>query len=259
MIVDRQSPLPLYYQLKEALLERIEGGEFVPGSLIPSEKQLEEQYEISRTTVRQALNELVNSGYLYRLQGVGTFVARPKIKHNVQDLLSFTDEMQLRGLKPGSMLLSYGRILPSKVVAARLSLLEGQEVYRIVRLRLADGEPIGMHQSYLPAHKAPNLTSRKLEDYQSLYQLLLEEYGIDIAEADETLEAVSANEEESRLLEVAEGSPLLLVERVAYSNQAEPIEYVKMVYRADRYKYYAHLSRQFGFTGSHESDGRHGS
>jgi GntR family transcriptional regulator len=167
--IDRQSPVPLYYQLKEILLELIESEEVAPNTPIPTEKELEEQHQVSRTTVRQAIAELVNNGYLYRQQGVGTFVSRPKIGHNAQELLSFTDEMRLRRVKPGTQLLHFNRIVPSKKVARRLGLLAGEEVYEIQRLRFVDSEPVGLHTSYLPVHNVPGLTYRKLEEYQSLY------------------------------------------------------------------------------------------
>jgi GntR family transcriptional regulator len=242
--IDRQSPVPLYHQLKEILLELIEGGEFAPNTSIPTEKELEEQYRVSRTTVRQAITELVNDGYLYRQQGVGTFVSRPKIGHNAQELLSFSDEMRRRRLKPGTQLLHFNRIVPSKKVARQLGLLAGEEVYEIQRLRFVDSEPVGLHTSYLPVRNVPDLTYRKLEEYQSLYQLLQDEYEINIVEADETLEASLAHEDEAELLRIAKGSPVLLVERVSHSGQSEPIEFVKMVYRADRYKYHSRLRRR---------------
>ena len=172
LILVRDSPLPLYHQIKEILLKRVERGDFQPDELIPTEKELELQYKVSRTTIRKALEDLVNSGILYRKQGLGTFVAIPRIRHNSQDMMSFSEEMKARGLQPGTQLISFSSEAPSDQVMRKLHLNEGESVYEIRRLRLADGNPIGIHTSYLSTQLIKDLGENVLHEYSSLYQML---------------------------------------------------------------------------------------
>lgn len=244
LILAHDSPLPLYHQIKEILRKRVNRGDFQPDELIPTEKELELQYKVSRTTIRKALQDLVTSGILYRKQGVGTFVAIPKIRHNSQDLMSFSEEMKARGFQPGAQLISFSREAPGDHVMKKLSLNQGENVYEIRRLRLADGNPVGIHTSYLSTQLIKDLSENMLLKYGSLYQLLEENYNTSITHADESLEAILVNDEEAAILQIDPNSPLLLVARVAYYQKNTPIEFVKMVYRPDLYKYFSRLSRE---------------
>jgi len=244
MGIDRYGHLPLYCQLKAILLKGIEDGELEPNDPIPSEAELMREYGLSRTTVRQAINELVTEGYLYRRQGKGTFVSRPKLQYGLRRLTSFSEDMRSRGLEPSSQVLEFGKVTPPPKVAVRLNLMnEGEKVYRIVRLRFANGEPMGIQESYV--HVDPDQVIR-YEDVNgggSLYRLLEERFNISLSEAEETVEATLASAHEARLLGVKKGSPLLLHERITYSLDRRPIEFVKTLYRADRYKYLVYLTR----------------
>jgi GntR family transcriptional regulator len=236
--------VPKYHQLYDILRQKIAGGEWQPHEAIPSERELESLYNVSRTTVRQAINLLVTEGFLYREHGRGTFVARPKLQHSLHLLTSFTDDMRQRGLKPGQRLLSLEHVEPSAWIRQQLDLPpEMSEVLKVERLRLGDDEPIGLHVAYLPLDGGQALSAHDLDEAGSLYELLESRFNLIPVEADETLEATAADEREARLLQVPVGSPLLLIERTTWSQQRRPIEFVKMLYRADRYKYGIHITR----------------
>ncbi len=235
--------VPKYHQLYDILRQQIEDG-WQPHEAIPSERELENLYNVSRTTVRQALNLLVNEGYLYREHGRGTFVARPKLQHSLHLLTSFTDDMRLRGLQPGQRLLSLKYVEPTSRVRQQLDLsAEVSEVLKIDRLRFGDAEPIGLHTAYLPLAGGQAITEEELAARGSLYDVLESKFNLLPAEADETLEATVADEHEASLLQVPMGSPLLLIERTTWAQTRRPMEFVKMLYRADRYKYAVHITR----------------
>src|SRR5215211_3614472 len=140
----KSGPLPRYYQLKEIIRERIRSGEWPAGSLIPSERELCERYGISRMTARQSISELVNEGLLYREQGKGTYVGRPKIPQQLLSLTGFTEDMQAREQRPGARVLEAGMWAADEITAERLRIKVGQPVYRLRRLRLADAEPLAI-------------------------------------------------------------------------------------------------------------------
>jgi GntR family transcriptional regulator len=242
--VDPLSAIPKYYQLAEILRQKIENNEWPPHDPLPAERELEIRYQVSRTTVREALNHLASQGYIYREHGRGTFVGRPKVQQNLHLLQSFTDDIQTRGFIPGQRILQIAWGTPSECIKQKLELTaETDQVLQIERLRYADNEPIGIHVSYfsLPAHQT--ITVEELQSYGSLYALLETKFNLSPYEADETLEATNAKAHEAALLGIKEGDALLLLERTTFSFQRQPMEFVKMLYRADRYKFYFHLSR----------------
>jgi len=238
--IDRRSPVTLHHQCKELLRQRIQAGEFQPGDTIPPERELEARYGLSRTTVRQAISELVSEGVLYRQQGRGTFVSRHNIPYDLRRLTSFTEDMRLRGHQPATRLLQAGLVTAPEPAVQALGLLSAQ-AFLVERLRLADGESMGIHTAYLPPQLA--VDPRELAAGRSLYGLLAERHHVTVAKAEETLEAVAAPGQVAALLGVRRGMPLMRVERVTYADSGDPVEYVVMLYRADRYKYYALLTR----------------
>jgi len=244
LIINRHERVPLYCQLRSVILERIENGELKPNSPIPSETELVKQYGLSRTTVRQAINELVREGYIYRRKGKGTFVSRPKMQHGLRKLTSFSEDMLSRGLRPTSKVLEFGRVVPCSRVVSMLEMETGEEVYRIVRLRLADGEPVGLQESYVRVGPDQVITQEDIGGEASLYGLLESRFNLQLNEANESVEASLADPGEARLLGVRKGAPLLLRERVTYALEGEPVEFVRTLYRADRYKYLVHLARE---------------
>ncbi len=234
--VDHDSPLPLYSQLREALLALLKDGEFREGDSFPTERELGEKFEVSRITVRRALDELVREGYLIARQGKGTFVAKPKISRHVPQMRSFSQEMIDQGQRPGSRLLSLGHQRVGLRIATALSLPEDSWVWVVERLRLADEEPICISLVYLNLPPQITLTPAELEQESSLWKIL-ENKGIHFAFREENIQAIAAGAQEAELLQVEPGAPLLFVEGTVYSDRGDPIEYHQMHNRGDRYNY----------------------
>jgi len=237
---------PLYSQIKSHLLEAIESGQLRPGDRVPSERELTTQFAVSRMTARQALTELENMGRLVRIQGKGTFVATPKLTQSLASLTSFTEDMRSRGMVPGARVLAVGEEPASLRVATALGIREGDRVIKVERLRLADGEPMALETSRVPADCCPDLLVSDLTD-RSLYQVLRER-GVELARATQSLEAVLADGPEAEVLRVKDGAALLLLERVSCDPQGRPVEYVRSLYRGDRYRFITELIRRGGTT-----------
>lgn len=236
--VDRESKLPLHEQFKQLLLGKIKRGEIKYDEQIPTERELSEEHGLSRTTVRQSINELVARGYLQRSQGRGTFVTRWTIPLNLHDLTSFSDDMRARGKAPSSRILSLGLEKPGVEVAEALE-IEGK-VAKIERVRLADSKVIGVHTAFLPPEY---LVSWEELGEGSLYELLFRKFNLTLDVADETLEASAASQSEAQLLETEVGKPILKIVRLSYDSLGAPKEFVRMFYLADEYKYYIRLKR----------------
>jgi GntR family transcriptional regulator len=231
--------LPKYYQVKKQLLDFTAA--MSPGSPVPPERELARLYGTSRTTVRQALAELVIEGRLLRMQGKGTFVAKPKVAQPLE-LASYTEGMRQHGLHPQTKILEIGYVTADDQLAALLDVRPGGRLLRIHRLRLADGEPMSIDTSHLPARRFPGLR-RQLERHASLYETLRTGYGIQLAEAEETIETVLADPHDARLLDVDAGIPLLLLSRHAIDSTGQPVEWAQSWYRGDRYKFITRLRR----------------
>lgn len=231
---------PKYYLLKRALID-----EFMrtlpPGHAIPPERALAESFHTSRTTVRQALQELVAEGRLERFQGRGTFVAKPKVSQVLQ-LTSHTEDMRAQGLEPSSQLLGVDTIPADARLAEQLKIRRGMRVVRIERLRMANDEPMAIEATHLAEKRFPGLGSRFSEG-SSLYELLSTEYGVDLCDAEETIETAVADPFEADLLDTEVGMPLLMLSRHSFDRDQHPVEWVRSVYRGDRYKLVARLRR----------------
>jgi GntR family transcriptional regulator len=243
-MIDPDHVLPRYYQLANILREHILDGKFEPHQPIPSERQLESLYSVSRTTIRQALDLLVRQGYLYREHGRGTFVSPQKLQKGISELTSFTEDMKQRGIAPGQKILEIGMIEPPEKVRQKLELPpECRQVLRIERLRLGDSIPMGVQTSFYNLPQGQTITREELEQFGSIYVILQEKFHLIPTEADETLEVTLATPREAALLQIEAGSPLLLSERTAYSQYRRVMEFVKILYRGDRYRYFAKLTR----------------
>jgi GntR family transcriptional regulator len=238
----KSGPLPRYYQLKEIIRERIRAGEWQPGSLIPSERELCERYSISRMTARQSITELVNEGLLYREQGKGTFVGRPKIAQQLLRLTGFTEDMRAREQRPGAKILTAEMWPADETTAESLRIKPGQAVFRLRRLRSADAEPLAIETSCLSFFGCERLLDEDLEGH-SLYQVLEEVYDLPPLEAEQELEAGLASVDEAHLLEVPVNSPILRTRRVTTTRRNQPIEYATSVYRGDKYRFYTRMVR----------------
>lgn len=234
--LDRNSPVPLYYQLKNILLERIHGNEWATGEMFPGEQELQENYELSRTTVRQTLSELVNEGYLVRHRGRGTFVAKPKVTYNPTTTLELTEYMRKQGIALGWRLLSAEWTKADMHIAEMLSLIEGAPVWGVRRLRLVGEDPIGYHFAYVPKLHVPHLNMDALEEGDSLDYLKNLPQMVN-PRVERTLEARVSGELEAELLGMTAGAPMLFMERVVYSADGEPLEFLQAAFHGDRFRY----------------------
>ncbi|MBF6542316.1 GntR family transcriptional regulator [Nocardia brasiliensis] len=225
---------PRYYGTKLALRQLISTLE--SSTALPPERVLAEQLATSRTTLRKALAELAAEGLLRRVQGSGTFVAPPKVVH-LQQLTSLTDDLDAQGLQVDSRILELTKVAADEVVAGRLGIAPGTRIHRLERLRSVDGEPLAIEIAHL-ADKLPDLR-RRLADKGSLYATLRDCYGIEVAGVEDTVETALTTPEEAALLDVAVGSPTLLIQRRACDPADRPIEWTRSIYRGDRFRFVA--------------------
>ncbi|MEU7425599.1 GntR family transcriptional regulator [Streptomyces sp. NPDC040750] len=235
----RTARVPKYYRIKQQLLAMTEALE--PGSAMPAERLLAVRFGTSRTTVRQALQELVGEGRLDRIQGKGTFVAQPKLYRTLR-LTSHTEDMRAQGLTPASQTLDIGEVPADEKLAGLLGITIGERVLRIERLRLASGDPMAIETTHLSVRRFPGLR-RSLAGCPSLYTTLAEVYGVHLTEADETIETSLSTPREAQLLGTDVGLPMLLLSRHSRDARGTPVEWVRSVYRGSRYKFVAALRR----------------
>lgn len=243
--VDRSSPLPLYVQLESVLLERIRTQGLKPGDRLPTEAELEGEYSVSRATIRMSLNRMVADGHVERVQGLGSFVARPRPMH--QSLLnSFTENMKAQGYRPHRRLLRSETVQPDDDVRAALRLPRGECQY-LERLLLADGQPIALARTWLPVGSLAGRTdlfTQQTLDSASLYEVLQgPEIGMVLARGVETVRAAVADSVDAPLLECLVGSPTLVVRRVAFTPSGRPVEWSVMTFAGERYEYHVELTR----------------
>jgi GntR family transcriptional regulator len=239
-VLDKRSHLPLHQQLKAAIEERIASGEWLPGTQVPSERELCEQYGISRITVRQALTALVMEGRLIRTQGRGTFVASPRIEQQLTQLTGFTQDMRARGKRPSARVLEAGSMSALPLIARVLKIEVGESVIMLKRLRLADGEPVAIEIAYLPENRCRGLLKEMLAT-RSLYDILTRKYDLKPARAMQQMEAIACPAAEAKLLGTRRGAPVLHIHRTTYDREGRPFELVESFYRGDRYTFYAEL------------------
>lgn len=241
--LNKNIPIPLYYQLKEILLEYINEHHIDPESPIPTEIELSEFFAISRPTVRQAISELVVEGYLYRIKGKGTFIAKPKIKQDFLLVLdNFNNEMRKKGLIPSTKLLDLKVIECDENISKALGLPLESNVIQISRLRFANDEPNVFVVTYIPYNKCSGLVSEDLENC-SLYEILEKKYNLKISNVTRVLESTIAGEYEAKLLKIDKGAPIQFFESIAYLENGTPIEYSLAKYRGDRNKFTFELKR----------------
>ena len=233
---------PKYYTVKRHLLETI--ASLPPGSAVPTERELATELSTSRTTVRQALVDLVAEGRLVRRQGAGTFIADPKVTWPLH-LTSFTEAAAANGFAASTRLLAVTRMRAEAEVASRLGLVTGAAVIRIERLRMADERPMAVETSHLSAARFPNLT-RHIRRYQSLYELLREIYDVVPVRAEELIATAPASPQEAALLGTETGAPMLVLGRHSRDAAGEPVEWVTSWYRGDRVTFVADLTAPRG-------------
>ena len=230
-------PIPLHHQVYLDLRAALDASEWRPGDRLPTERDLASRYGCSLITVRRALGELTREQRLERTRGRGTFVLRPRIDRDFAGERSFTEEMQDRGLDPSTRLVAARPESAGEAVAHALGLELGSPTLYLERLRMADGEPLLLEQVHLPAERFPGLLASDLE-HGSLYDLLTERYGVQVARAREVLEPVLLRAREARLLGRRPGTPALLIEGIASTAEGMPVELGRTFVRGDRTRYY---------------------
>lgn len=238
--IDKKSPLPIYYQIEAYLKQQIDTGELQPGESIPSEREYSERYNVSRMTVRQAITNLVNAGYLSRQKGRGTFVASKKITMALSGLTSFTEEIKHRGMRPFSRLLSFETIPASHKIAHKLNVATNTPVYEMKRLRLADEEVLALETAYIPVALLPELT--EADATGSIYEFA-EQSGLLLKNATQTLEARSAGPVEAKLLTISPNAPVLLIDQRTYLENGDMFEYSRSLFRGDAYSFTVAMER----------------
>ena len=238
-----QNGIPIYHQLKEIFIEKIENGEWMPGKTIPNELLLCQQYGVSRGPVRQALDQLVREGQLKRKQGRGTIVLPPKVESGLSDFSSFTSLIQKRGMKPSGLMLEFSVIGAQGSVAQSLKINIGEPCYKIRRLRLANNEPLVLETVYVPQKIAPNLTESSITS-QSLYEILSSVYATTPQRAKQFFEPAIADEYEAKELAISKGAPVLLIQNTTFDAQDCPLVFSKAIMRGDKVRYFVELSTQ---------------
>jgi len=234
-MLDKSASTPLYVQLADLLREQISDDRLLPDTRLPSERDLCACYGVSRITVRQALDELMHEGLIYTCVGKGTYVAEAKLNEELQPLSSFTEDMRRRGIATSSRILESQIISADDFLATRLQVPRGAEVVKLHRLRLGNGLPIAIQRTYLPHHLCPGLLRYDLAS-GSLFDVLRSEYHLVLSRADTGIEAALAQPEEIRLLQISAPAAVLISEQTTYLNTGAVVEWVRSVFRGDRYR-----------------------
>lgn len=232
--LDRSSPVPLYHQLAEQLMDGIETGRVKPGDPFENELAMADRLKLSRPTVRRAIGELVSRGLLVRRRGIGTVVAN-RVVHRRAELTSLFDDLSSDQLRPRTEILSFESRVPNAVAAAELGMRDDTEFLAFSRLRYADDVPLSVMNNWLPLSwpGVENLTAEKLEE-QGLYALL-RSLGIKPSVARQRFAARIPTPEERRLLGVGGRDPVLTMTRRAHASDGAPVEYGVHCYRGDQY------------------------
>ncbi|MHB0857643.1 MAG: GntR family transcriptional regulator [Anaerolineae bacterium] len=234
--LSRDSRLPLYYQLYDLLRLRILTGEYTPGMMLPTEQELMDSLGVSRAVVRQALGELVNGGLVYRQRGKGTFVLPPVIDRGMNKLTSFTEEMHQRGMAPETRVQELTLEEASIEVAEKLRIEHGTPVVFLQRLRMADGAPLALEESHLVCSGCERFLRHNFAS-EAVRMVLRDEFGIDVTQAHQIVRAIGADRRLSEVLSMPRGAPVLYMERIAYTAEGRPVEYLRLYHRGDRYSF----------------------
>jgi GntR family transcriptional regulator len=236
-VVDRGSPVPLYYQVAQHLENAINSGAVPVGTLIQNEVDLAASVGLSRPTMRRAMQHLVDKGLVVRRRGIGTRVVQPKLRRPLE-LTSLYDDLANAGRKPTTDVLSFEKVEAHAEVAEQLEVTEGEQVLELVRLRSASGEPIAKMTNYLPEHVGTfsevDLTQHGLYD-------LIRQQGIVLHSATQTLGARTATAAEARMLEEPRGAALVTAQRVTYDDHGKAVEFGSHVYASSRYTFEVRL------------------
>jgi GntR family transcriptional regulator len=232
MNLDKESFVPLYYQLADLLRESFTKGELKPGEHIPSENELMKKYNISRGTIREAMRLLIKEGLIKRIKGVGTFVVPPKIEHETNGITSFSRVMLESGIRPSAEVLKLEYLPAPFHIAQALQLRPGEDVVLVKRLRFANAERLMIERSYYRKEIGQDLFNEDLT--QSIYTMWQEKYHYKLSRSEKTLEVKTVSTKDSKLLEIPKNSPVVVLRRLVYFGEEYPIEYAEDTYRSDR-------------------------
>lgn len=227
---------PVYIQIHNEIKRRIEAGKWVIGDRIPSERQLAVQFGVSRMTLRQAIQTLVDEGILERFVGSGTFVANQKVQEKMSGVTGFTDLMLAQGKQPSSKTISYHMMSPSLSEVEKLKLKEGDQVLRMERVRYGDEMPISFEVATIPAAIIEGLSKPEVTD--SLYRVLETKKGLHPGRAKQNVSASLASERVSELLNIKRGDAILRLRQVSFLQDGRPFEYVRTQYVGERFEFY---------------------
>lgn len=232
--INREIPIPLYYQISQLIRQQIESGELRPGDMIPTESELQQQFHVSRATVRQAISSLVYEGLLERRRSKGTIVSKQKLEETMYGVHSFTAEVLKRGMTPGVKVLKFEIVLCWNSLGEKLGLDSSEQVVWLERLRLVNGEPVALETSYIPLKFVPGVTQEMFEGdgpEQSSYYLLQQKFGVHLCKAVDTITAVAIEKREANQLGMEEGAPILLRDRITYAQGDIPVIYSRALYK----------------------------
>ena len=232
--IDFESKIPLYYQLKEQIKQHILNGKYKNGDLIPSERELSDNYAISSTTIRRALNDLVQENFLERKAGKGTFVKRKKVKRDLRKVLGFTKNMTEMGLTPTTKVLSKKVVAANAFARERLGLKTGAKVVRLERLRLADAIPMMLETRYIRTDLCPLIEEEELAS--SLWKVFEEKYALKPNRHYQGMTIATVSGHAASLLTLNDNSLVFLIKGVTYVRDNEPIECEESLYRSDKYE-----------------------
>ena len=242
--LDKNTPIPLYFQLEKLILEEIENGSYPVGSMIPTEKELSQMFDISRTTVRQAIADLVRREQLYRIKSKGTFVARPKISQGfIQSIQSFDEDVRTAGRVPSTEVLDLKAVELPEEIAFQMNLPAGSRAVYLYRKRYADAEPIVRVMTYLPFDQCSFVLDHDMNS-ESLYQVLSQREDTRVTHIVRTCEARSANAEDVAVLGVKRGRPIHYFISMGHNQDGKVIEYSIARYRGDQSKFRVELFRE---------------
>jgi GntR family transcriptional regulator len=232
--IDFKSKIPLYFQLKEQIKRNILSGEYKEGDLIPSEREFSENYELSSTTIRRALNDLVQENFLERKAGKGTFVRRKKVTRDLRKVLGFTKNMTEMGLKPTTKVLSKKIVSANAYARQRLGIEKGDKVVRLERLRLANDIPMMLEIRYIRTDLCPDIEQEDLAS--SLWRVFEEKYGLKPNRHSQGMTIATVSGHAASLLTLNDNSLVFLIKGVTYVQEGEPIECEESLYRSDKYE-----------------------
>lgn len=238
-VIDKSSKMPLYLQLIDILIDKINKG-LKENDRLLSEREICDIYDVSRTTVRQALDELERDGYIYKLHGKGTFVAPKRVNQDLVSFYSFTNEMKKIGKEPSSQIINFEIVEAGEKILNKFNIKAEELLYKLVRVRKADNVPMMYEVTYLPFERFYELSKEKLEG-KAMYDVLKEEYNANLTFAEEYFEPILTNKLESIYLEIHEGAPSLKIERYTYESK-RLIEYTVSIVRGDKFKYRVQLN-----------------